>query len=385
MKQLIPENIETLISKVYSSAQIEDICKLVTNYKAIYVLYDKQVTTLTNQIVAVLDKEYPSLCQSKFEIIATEENKNITTVTNICEWLLESNADRNALLLVVGGGLTTDLGGFAASIYKRGIDFAYIPTTLLGQVDAAIGGKTGVNLNSYKNIVGTIIQPKFTFLCPQPLLTLPYEIFKDGLAELFKTFIIEDALTAAEATTFGNTASQFSQASLLFSMINSSEDKLQSISSNMAAIFPFVASAAKVKIGVVSRDEFEAGERRNLNLGHTFAHSIEKLSKHSISHGSAVSMGMVMAAKLSASLGKCGQELVNTIETTLEAVGLPVKAPYNIDELSGAMRKDKKAEGNEIYFILPSSIGQVIQVKMDLDEMLTAYNSNNNKQEQNKI
>ena len=351
MKEIILDEIENQISKVYAGAKIEDVAVLLKEYTSIYILYDAEVSVHTKQIIAALEKECPDSYKSKFSILAKEENKNIATVTNICEWLLEGGADRNAILLVIGGGLTTDIGGFAASIYKRGIDFAYIPTTVLAQVDAAIGGKTGVNLDSYKNIIGTIIQPKFTFLCPQPLETLPNEIFVDGLAEMFKTFIIDDA------------EHQYEIASDLFSTIDKSSLK-------MKEIFPLMIAAAKVKIGVVTRDEFEKGERRNLNLGHTFAHAIEKLSKNTISHGSAVSIGMVMAAKLSEKLGKCESDLVEKITSVLEAVGLPVKAPYSVEEMVEIMKKDKKADGDKIYFILPTSIGEVIQYKMDIDELL---------------
>ena len=159
-----------------------------------------------DNVFAVMDREVAMECPSAVRLAeilnsrsvpgmlveASEELKTMDTVMDICSWLLEQGADRDALVLAVGGGITSDMVGFAASIYKRGVRFAYVPTTLLAQVDAAIGGKTGVNFDKYKNMLGVIRQPEFTYICPQVLESLPNRDFLSGVAEMLKTFIIED-------------------------------------------------------------------------------------------------------------------------------------------------------------------------------------------------
>lgn len=270
-------------------------------------------------------------------IEATEEGKSMETVLLIARSLLEAGASRKALVLAVGGGITTDLAGFAASIYKRGVRYANVPTTLLAQVDAAIGGKTGVNFDSYKNMLGVIVQPVFTFICAEVLRTLPRRDFLSGAAEMLKTFVIEN-----EDDHYGKAVR----------CLSDSGDGIQDL----------VFAAAAVKAGVVSRDPFEAGERRKLNLGHTFAHAIEHEARQNgddITHGEAVAMGMILAARLSDATGiSTGMEARLTQDFT--AVGLPVQCPYPPETLAAAMDKDKKAEGGLVHFVLPERVGSVI-------------------------
>lgn len=153
-------------------------------YGNIFIIHDRNVGGIVERLGVQ--------AQGIFPIEATEERKTLATVLEIEEWLLEKGTDREAFVLGVGGGITTDLVGFAASVYKRGVRFGFIPTTLLSQVDAAIGGKNGVNLDSYKNIIGVIRQPEMTFICPEPLETLPCPQILSGAAELLKTFIINN-------------------------------------------------------------------------------------------------------------------------------------------------------------------------------------------------
>ncbi|MBR4688714.1 MAG: 3-dehydroquinate synthase, partial [Bacteroidales bacterium] len=243
----------------------------------------------------------------------------------------------------------TDLAGFAASIYKRGVRYANVPTTLLAQADAAIGGKTGVNFDDYKNMLGVIVQPLYTFVCADALRTLPRRDFLSGAAELLKTFIIE------------NEDDHYARA-------------VQWLSSEGADGQELVLAAAAVKAGVVSRDPFEAGERRKLNLGHTFAHAIEHEARQNgddITHGEAVAMGMILAARLSDALGvSAGLEARLTAD--FAAVGLPTQCPYPLETLAGAMDKDKKAEGDLVHFILPERIGSVVQRDLTVAEALKA-------------
>jgi 3-dehydroquinate synthetase len=309
---------------------------------------------------------------------ASEQEKTLETVMKICSWLLEQGADRDALVLAVGGGITTDLVGFAASIYKRGVRFAYMPTTLLAQVDAAIGGKTGVNFDNYKNMLGVIRQPKFTFICPQVLESLPPRDFLSGAAEMLKTFIIENDGSYEKAVEW-------------LSGYAASEEPSSYLVENSDELAALIASAVLVKAGIVTRDQFEGGERRKLNLGHTFGHAIETLAQRKrtesddapdITHGEAVAMGMVLAAELSDAYrrrdgGFIVQEdgfewgLEQRLEADFLSCGLPIGSPFKLSHMTEVMKKDKKAEGDKIHFVLPKFVGEVEVVDLTIDEVLT--------------
>ncbi len=305
------------------------------------------------------------------EIEASEGAKVMDTVMSICSWLMEDGADRDALVLAVGGGITTDMAGFAASVYKRGVRFAYVPTTLLAQVDAAIGGKTGVNFEKYKNILGVIRQPEFTFICPQVLATLPQRDFLSGAAELIKTFIIEDGGNYEKAV------------DLLWNMSIESDTTEKSwpeiVNDHITELTALISAAARVKAGVVSRDQFEKGERRKLNLGHTFAHAIETLAQKAaagtpeggITHGEAVAMGLVFAARLADRLYKRDGEdsLAAKIETELWDCNIPCFCPYSMEELAPYMTKDKKAEAGKVHFIIPRAVGDVVEADLTVEEV----------------
>ena len=280
---------------------------------------------------------------------ASEKAKDMATVLDLCSWLLEAGADRSSLLLAVGGGITTDLAGFAACIYRRGIRFAFVPTTLLAQVDAAIGGKTGVNFLDFKNMLGVIRQPDFTFECAQVLRTLPRRDFLSGAAELLKTFLIDNTGNAYEKTV-----------------------ALLSAPADSATLQTLIAAAAKVKAGIVSRDEQERGERRCLNLGHTFAHAIEHEARQAgldITHGEAVAVGILLAARLSEAMGLAPKGLAARLEADWTACGLPTSVPFDLGTLTAAMTKDKKAEGDKIHFILPVKVGEVIIKDLSVEEV----------------
>lgn len=373
--------------KIYSGQKITDVTGYLKGYPDVFVVADRQVKSSAEQVVKAHDEQklegtlpHPS---NLLLLDVSEENKSMSTVLEICKWLMDNGADRNALLLAIGGGITTDMAGFAASIYKRGIRFAYVPTTFLSQVDAAIGGKTGVNFENYKNILGVIRQPEFTYICPEVLGTLPYRDFLSGAAELLKTFIID------------NTGNNYEKAVEVLSEIHGSIDRKQVIASHLAEIEELAAAAARIKAEIVERDEFECGERRKLNLGHTFAHAIESvsMSRHNgsmsghngaesgVTHGEAVAMGMIMAAKASeryynlASESPSRRENIagqNDTATSEEAeslssrlvrdfsrCGLPTECPFPPESLSGAMKKDKKAENGIVHFVLIRAIGDV--------------------------
>lgn len=373
--------------KIYSGQKITDVTGYLKGYPAVFVVADRQVESSAEQVVKAHEEQklegtlpHPS---NLLLLDVSEENKSMSTVLEICKWLMDNGADRNALLLAIGGGITTDMAGFAASIYKRGIRFAYVPTTFLSQIDAAIGGKTGVNFENYKNILGVIRQPEFTYICPEVLGTLPYRDFLSGAAELLKTFIID------------NTGDNYEKAVEVLSEIHGSIDRKQAIALHLAEIEELVAAAAKIKAGVVERDEFECGERRKLNLGHTFAHAIESVSmsrhngsmsghnggKSGVTHGEAVAMGIIMAAKASeryynlapenslrsddiagqndTATSEEGESLSSRLARDFSRCGLPTECPFPPESLSGAMKKDKKAENGIVHFVLIRAIGDV--------------------------
>lgn len=325
----------------------ESLKELLEPYSSVFVVYDKAVADL------VRDLPYP-----KFELLATEATKNMDTVLDIENWLLEAKAGRDAFLLALGGGITTDLSGFAACLYKRGIHFGFVPTTLLAQVDAAIGGKNGVNFRSFKNMLGVIREPDFTYVCPSVLETLPDREFREGVSELIKTAIICEDWECYDSAV---------------ELFSSHEPKAILSDPALSATFSsLVRQAGGVKEAIVGRDLYEGGERRKLNLGHTFAHAIESLALldgMDIAHGEAVSMGMVLAAKLSAKLGLCEEDFPQMIEMDLADCGLPVDCPFPLERMLPAMSVDKKAEGGVVHFALPVDIGQVDIVDLPIEKL----------------
>lgn len=363
------------ICRIYSGRKAEGVAEHLRDYPAVYIITDKN----TENFAAAVARSLPENFRGTFTLEADELGKTMDNILKICAWLLENHADRNAMLLGIGGGITTDMTGFTASIYKRGIRFAYLPTTFLAQVDAAIGGKTGVNFENYKNILGVIRQPEFTYVCPEVLGTLTYRDFLSGAAELVKTFIIDDS------------GDNYAKAVTILSEIHDATDHTSAISSHHAELEELIAAAAKVKAGVVERDEFEMGERRKLNLGHTFAHAIEweahnreqsmgevNAGVHGISHGEAVAMGMIMAAEASEyyyaddkSQPVAVQGLAKKLTEDFRRCGLPVECPYPITTLAEAMKKDKKSENGIVHFILIRAIGDVRIEDLPVDDVVS--------------
>lgn len=372
-----------VLSRVVSGQDIAGVAQLLGGYPRVWMVYDANVASHAAKVAGVLKQETESQAESINEkgmgeqaqtpklvstlaIETSEESKNIETVLEIEKWLLETGADRDALLLAVGGGITTDMAGFAASIYKRGIRFAFIPTTLLSQVDAAIGGKTGVNFESLKNMIGVIRQPDFTYICPDVLATLPARDFRSGAAEMLKTFIIEDGGNYEKAV---QVLSEIAGASMPDGNAKQPAGQACSnISAHQKALQKLIAAAAAVKAGIVSRDQFESGERRKLNLGHTFAHAIEWKARETgsdITHGEAVAIGIIQAAKLTDS------KLAAKLKADFIKAGLPTELPFPLEDLAAAMLKDKKAEGGKVHFVLIRTIGDVYTEDMTVAEAIS--------------
>ena len=319
------------MGKIKISGSFTSLKLTLFKYKSVFVVYDRNVA----QYVEKFASGKPSL-----GITADEEHKTMDTVLLICRWLMEQKADRKCLVLAVGGGTTTDMVGFAASIYKRGVSYANIPTSLLAMIDAGIGGKTGVNLDSYKNMLGTFRQPEFTYICPPVLETLPPRELRSGAAEMLKTFIIRDD---------GN----YEKAIVLFS---------EPFDFKLAE--PLIKAAAKVKASIVRRDEFEKGPRRVLNLGHTYGHAIEWWQRTNnieapYNHGEAVAIGIIQAAVKSEEMGKAKQGLADKLRTDFSYCGLPTQLPCSPEELEQAVAQDKKSEGSKLNFVFIKNIGNV--------------------------
>ena len=322
----------------------------------IFVVCDRAVAHLVPRL---------GLDAAVLELEASEEKKSLRTVEEICRALLEGGADRKSFVLALGGGIISDMAGFAASIYMRGIRFAYVPTTLLAMTDAAIGGKTGVNFLSYKNILGSFTEPCFTWMAAASLEGLPRREVLSGAAEMLKSFIIDNVDGAY------STALEFFRTASLPERCDAA---------TAARLLPLARAAAGVKAGIVSRDFRESGERKLLNLGHSFAHAIEHLAQTGadgnvgISHGEAVSMGIVLAARLSCALGYAPKGFDSLLEADFAAAGLRVKCPYAPRQLVQAMSRDKKAEAGTLSFVLMRGISDVFVEKLEPAKAMALIN-----------
>ena len=373
MEQINVYDGEQVVSRILVEEGVERLEACLEQYEHVYAVMDENVAMKCYAAGSIADmlnrRGAPGML-----VEASEEAKCMDTVMDICGWLLENGADRDALVLAIGGGITTDMVGFAASIYKRGVRFAYVPTTLLAQVDAAIGGKTGVNMGGYKNMLGVIRQPEFTYVCPQVLESLPMEDFQAGAAEMLKTFIIEDdGNYEVAAGLLKSLTNDFIELCAGSTLSDGEARWPEALTGRLTELTPLIAAAARVKAGVVSRDQFESGERMKLNLGHTFGHAIEALAhkKHNdIDHGHAVALGMVYAAQLAETLGMAEPGFAAAIEHDLDACLLLIINPYSIHDMAEAMRKDKKAENGKVHFVLPRAVGDVVMHDLTVDEVV---------------
>lgn len=288
-------------------------------------------------------KSYPNF--QVYTVEPDEQSKSLNLVDTICRWLLENNANRNSFILGIGGGVVCDLAGFIASTFMRGIDFGFVATSLLAQVDASVGGKNGVNIAGYKNIVGTFNQPKFVICDTHLLSTLPNEEYLNGFAEIVKHTLIADAE--------------------MFEFIEANIDELKTY--NPALLERLVAHSVKIKAAIVQADEHEKGERKKLNLGHTWGHAVEKVT--GLSHGESVSVGLEFSARLSSKKGLITNNEYWRIVNLLIALNLPICVKNNPAEIYDAMVMDKKKNGDSIDFILMRGIGDVIVERIGLDKI----------------
>lgn len=278
-----------------------------------------------------------------FVFKAGEESKGKETLFALLEFMAENKLTRSDFAVALGGGVTGDMTGLAASLYLRGIPFVQVPTTLLAAVDSSVGGKTAVNLTAGKNLMGAFYQPELVLCDTDTLSTLPEDEFANGMAEVIKYGVIFDKD--------------------LFDKVQSGDVK--------SDIESIIARCVELKRDVVAKDEFDKGDRQLLNFGHTMAHSIEKCSNFEISHGRAVAIGMVIAAKASNALGWSDEDCTDTIITANKNNNLPVECGFSANELADAALSDKKRTGGTINFVVPEVMGKCVLKKIPVE---TLYN-----------
>lgn len=294
----------------------------------------ERVAVITDSHVAplYLDRAVKSLQEAGFRtasfvLEAGEAQKTVENVSAVWSFLAEQEWTRRDLIVALGGGVVGDLSGFAAGCYQRGISVVQVPTTLLAAVDASVGGKTAVNLNQGKNLVGVFHQPALVLCDPDCFATLSEHSVRDGMAEAIKTAIVGDAG--------------------LFSLLETGE----------ADDVDIIDRCVRFKAKIVSVDETEQGIRVCLNLGHTFGHAIERVSRFSVSHGHAVAVGIAWMANYAAARGILSQTDAERIHAVLERNGLPTDGAWDSEQLIGAIRADKKRSGDLIRLVLPTAIG----------------------------
>ena len=294
-----------------------------------------------------IDRHYHSLIEPYDHVLIGlgEASKTLLTLDAIYRRFIELGVDRSCFVLAIGGGIVTDVAGFAASTFMRGLEFGFISTSLLGQVDASVGGKNGVNVEGYKNMVGTFTQPKFVICDVDLLRTLSPREFRTGLAEIIKAAVIADAE--------------------LFEMLEQAD--FSTLQRDSDTLREMVYRAIKVKADIVERDERESGDRRLLNLGHTLAHAIEK-SSSKFNHGEAVAVGLAMIAGVAANRDMLAVADKERIVALLERAGFALEPPVEVRTLLKAVKRDKKAEGDSIHVVFPLGVGNCCVEKMPLEE-----------------
>ena len=277
----------------------------------------------------------------EFIFPAGEDSKSKETLFELLEFAAENRITRSDFAVALGGGVTGDMTGLAASLYLRGIPFVQVPTTLLAAVDSSVGGKTAVNLAAGKNLAGAFYQPSLVLCDTDTLSTLPACEFANGMAEVIKYGVIFDKD--------------------LFDKVQGGDVK--------SDIEKIIARCVELKRDVVAKDEFDNSERQLLNFGHTMAHSIEKCSNFEIAHGSAVAIGMVVAAKASAKLGWSAEDCTEAIIEANKNNSLPVECDFTAKDLADAALSDKNRTGGTINFVVPEVMGKCVLKKIPVETL----------------
>ena len=325
----------------------EEIKKLGVENHKLCIVTDSNVAPLYLQVVKnELQKHFSEIFE--FIIPAGEQNKTLDHIKKIYEHLILKRFDRKDCLIALGGGVIGDMTGYAAATYLRGIDFIQVPTTLLSQVDSSIGGKTGVDFDSYKNMVGAFHMPRLVYMNLSVLNTLSDEQFSCGMGEILKHGLIKN-------TSYFTWCVEHSE---------------QILKKDYDTLLYMIKESCKIKRDVVEKDPTEKGERALLNFGHTLGHAVEKLKDFAMLHGQCVSVGCVAALKLSQMRGMVSQEEVSRIEHCFETFQLPIRVKGLISQdILEISKSDKKMEGGKIKFVLLRQIGNayVDQTVTDLE------------------
>lgn len=340
--------------------------KVTTPLKTYEIVFEQDYKALS-ELIGTLDKKYSkiaiitddkvgpiyaenlmdALSSLKIECLSYEfpngeVNKNYESINGMYDFLISNRYDRKALLIALGGGVVGDMVGFCAATYMRGIDFIQAPTSLLAQVDSSVGGKTGIDFNGYKNIVGAFYQPELVYVNTQTLKTLDREQFASGMGEALKHGMIMDA-------------------SYLDRMIEDSE-AVKSL--DHEAIAKLVGRSCQIKAAVVSEDEKEHGLRAILNFGHTIGHAVERLMDFKLGHGQCVALGMVASSHIAMNLGNLTSEEVSRVVEVIELYELPVTVSgLTVDQVYDELFYDKKTQHNIINIVLLDGLGTCYQNK----------------------
>ena len=284
-----------------------------------------------------------------------EKSKNITAYNKMMKKLFSLGLDRKSCLIGFGGGVVTDVTGFAASTYMRGIDFVLVPTTLLAMADSSIGGKTGLDIDSGKNIIGTFAQPDAVFVDLEYLATLPDDEFRNGLVEIIKHAVI------ADKKLFSIINDNIKNNGFNKKMIHS----LKKIRGDKNLLKKIISRSIRIKAAVAGKDELEKNLRKILNFGHTVGHAIEAATHYRIPHGEAVAMGMKAEGLISNYLGYLSAEEMQMKNALLDRLGIKNRMVKDTEHLIKLMKKDKKAAADAICMALPAAIGKMKSVKGD--------------------
>ena len=310
----------------------------------------EQLVSKENSVI-ITDDQVKACCTEKFAgwktivIKAGEANKQQSTVDYIISELIKLEADRNTFIIGVGGGVVTDITGYAASVYMRGVKFGFVPTSVLAMVDASIGGKNGVDVGIYKNLVGLIKQPEFLLFDYSFLQTLPTEQWINGFAEIIKHACIKDAEMFAFLEE--NTVGDFMGDSVKLALL--------------------IEKNVTIKSEIVVQDEFEKGDRKLLNFGHTLGHAIENTSQ--LLHGHAVSIGMAAACTISEEINEFSSDEKSKVIELLKKYQLPVLFVFDKVKVSEIIKLDKKRQADAINFILLNKIGDAGMRKIPFNQL----------------
>ena len=308
------------------------------------VVSDEHVFRLYGETV-IRSLEKQGFCTLHFTFPEGEASKTPETLVRLWRFLAENGVTRSDTLLALGGGVTGDITGFAAATYLRGIAVVQLPTTLLAMVDSSVGGKTAVDLPEGKNLVGAFYQPSLVLCDPDALKTLPDAVFSDGMAEVIKYGLL------------GNKP--------LFERLFTMDRE--------RGIADVIRLSVEDKRSIVERDERDTGTRQLLNLGHTLGHAVERVSGYTVTHGAAVSVGMVAVTRAAVKRGLCAPEVLSSLIELLSLYGLPTQTGYSPSALAEAATRDKKRTGGVITLVLPYGIGDARLSVLPVSELETLF------------